>query len=84
MMSGVDHMVMFYLMTKRKINLVRMILDFIITTIGAQKKKHATLPYGMFLTPVFINAQYPLNSEKANPKHPASMMKTFQALGLKP
>ena len=53
-MSEVDQMVMFCLMTKRKINLVRLILDFIIAVVGA--KKHASLPYGMFLTKVFNKA----------------------------
>ena len=55
-MSGVDHMVMFCFMTKKKINLVRLILDFIIATVGAEKKKYASLPYGMFLTKVFNKA----------------------------
>ena len=47
-MTKVDQMVMFYLMTKRRINLIRLILDFIISTIGVKRRRHATLPYGMF------------------------------------
>ena len=83
-MSDVDQMVIFYLMTKRRINLVRLILDFIITTIDAEKKKHASLPYGMFLTKVFNKAQLPQVAERSNDKRPTTIMKTFQAMGLKP
>ena len=83
-MSEVDHMVMFCLMTKRKINLVRLILDFIIVAIGVEKKKHASIPYGMFLTRVFNKAQFPLNGERSDNKRLTTTMKTFQALGLKP
>ena len=83
-MSKVDHMVMFCLMTKTKINLVRLILYFIIAAIGAKKKKHASLPYSMFLTIVFNKAQFPLVGEKSNNKRPTTTMKTFPALGLKP
>ena len=52
-MSEANHMVMFCLMTKRNINLVRLILDFIIAAISVGKKKHASLLYGMLLTKVF-------------------------------
>ena len=55
-MTEVDHMVMFYPMTRRRINLVRLILDFILVAVNAKRRKHATLPYGMFLTKVFIKA----------------------------
>ena len=63
-MSEFDQIVMFYLMTKRRINLVRLILDFIITSVGAKRKKHASLPYNMFLTRVFNKAQVPFWLEK--------------------
>ena len=77
-------MVMFCFMTKKKINLVRLILDFIIATVGAEKKKHASLPYGMFLTKVFNKAQFPFAGERPDNKCPTTTMKTFQALVLKP
>ena len=51
-MSEIDQMVIFYLMTKRKINLVRLTLDFILSAVGAKRRKYTTLPYGMFLTRV--------------------------------
>ena len=57
-------MVMFYLMTRKRINLVRLILDFIIFTIGAERRRHATLAYNMFLIKVFIKTQLPLDGEK--------------------
>ena len=63
-MSKLDQMVMFYLMTRRKINLVRLILNFIISVIGAERRRHATLPYGMFLTRVFNKSQLPLDGER--------------------
>ena len=52
--SEMDQKVMFCLMTRRKINSVRLILDFILGAIGAKRRKHATLSYDMFLTKVFI------------------------------
>ena len=55
-MTKVDQMVSFFLMTKRRINLVRLILDFILATVNAERRRHATLPYSMFLTRVFIKA----------------------------
>ena len=60
-MTKVDQMVIFYLMTKRRINLVRLILDFILVAINAKRRRHATLPYGIFLTRVFIRAQLSLD-----------------------
>ena len=82
--SEVDQMAMFCLMTKRRINLVRLNFNFIIAAVGAKKKKHATLPYGMFLTRVFNKAQLPLVGERTDNKRLTTTMKTFQALGLKP
>ena len=53
-MIEVDQMaVMFCLMTKRRINLVRLILDFTLAAVNAKRRRHATLLYGMFLTRVF-------------------------------
>ena len=83
-MSEVDQMVMFCLRTRRMINLVRLILDFIIFAIGVERRKHATLPYGIFLTKVFIKAQLPLDGEKRAKHRLTITMKTFLALGLKP
>ena len=55
-MTEVDQMVVFCLMTKRRINLVKLILDFILSAAYAERRRHATLPYGMFLTRVFRRA----------------------------
>ena len=63
-MSEVDLMVMFCLMIRRRINLVRSVLDFIISATGAERRRHVTLPYGMFLTKVFIKAQLSLDGER--------------------
>ena len=54
-MTKVDQMAVFCLMTKRRINLVR--LDFILAVVNAERRRYATLPYGMLLTKVFIKAQ---------------------------
>ena len=83
-MTEVDQMVMFCLMTKRMINLVRFIVDFIITVVNAERKRHATLPYGMFLTRVFIRAQLPIDGHRIDSKRPTTIMKTFSILDLKP
>ena len=77
-------MVMFCLMTRRMINLVRLILDFILSVVNAERRRYATLPYGMFLTRVFTRAQLPIDGQKANNKRPTITMKTFSALGLNP
>ena len=61
-----------------------MIIDFIIVIINAERRRHATLPYGMFHTTVFIWAQLPLDGHSADNKRPTTTMKTFSALGLKP
>ena len=77
-------MVMFFLMTKRRINLVRLILDFILAVVNAKRRRHATLLYGMFLMRVFIKAQLSIDRDRADSKRPTMTMKTFSALGLKP
>ena len=55
-MTEVDQMVMFCLKTKIRINLVRLILDFILAVVNVERRRHATFPCGMFLTKVFIRA----------------------------
>ena len=57
-------MVMFCLMTRKMINLVRLILDFIFAVVNAEQRRHVTLAYGMFLTRVFIRAQLPLDRHR--------------------
>ena len=83
-MTNVDNMVMFCLMTRRIINLVNLILDFILATINAEWRRHATLPYLTFLTKLFIRVQSPLDGYRADNKRAATTMKTFLDLGLKP
>ena len=83
-MTEVDQIVMFYLMTRRRINLVKLILDFILTAVNVERRRHATLPYNMFLSRVFIKAQLPLDEHKADSKRNTTTMKIFLALGLKP
>ena len=83
-LSKVDYMVMFCLITKRRINLVSLILDFMSLAINAKKRRHATLPYSIFLTRVFRKAQLPIDGHKADNKRPTTTMKTFSALGPKP
>ena len=41
-MIEVDQMLVFCLMTRRRINLVRLILDFILTAANVEKRRHAT------------------------------------------
>ena len=43
-MIEVDHMVMFYLMTRRRINLISLILDYMLIAIDNSRRSHAALP----------------------------------------
>ena len=71
-------------MTKRKINLVRLILDFTLIAVNAERRRHATLRYDMFFTGVFIRAQLLLDGHRVDNKCPTTIMTTFSALCLKP
>ena len=82
-MTEADQMVMFYHMTRRKINLVRSILDFILSAIDIARRSHTALPYGMFLTRVFIRAQLPLDGHRIDNQCPTITMKIVSTLGLK-
>ena len=83
-MTDVDYIVMFYLMTKRRINLVRLILDYTLSAIDAARRSHATLSYGMLLTHVFMRVQLPIDEHRKDDKCPATTIKIFSAIGLKP
>ena len=83
-MSGVDYMVMFCLITRRRINLMRLILDFMALTVNAKRRRYAIVLYSMFLTRVFRRAQLSIDGHKADNKCPTITMKSFFALGLKP
>ena len=63
---------------------MRLILDFILSAINAERRRHAILPYGIFLTRVFIRAQLLIEGHRAKTKRPTTTMKTFSALGMKP
>ena len=51
-MTDENQMVMFYLQTWRRFNLVRLILDFIISSVHTDRRRHFTLPYGLLMTRV--------------------------------
>ena len=55
-MTKVDQMVVFCFINRGRINPVRLILDFLLAAVNAKRRKYATIPYGMFLTKVFIRA----------------------------
>ena len=67
-MTEVDQTVIFGLMTSKRINLVKLILDFILSAVNIEKRRHTTLPYGMFLTCIFTRAQLLINGHRANNK----------------
>ena len=77
-------MAIFCLITRRRIKLVRLILNFIALAMNAKRRRHAPLSYGMFLTRVFRRAQLPIDGHKADNRHTTTTMKTFLALRLKP
>ena len=81
--TEVNHMVMFCLMTKRRINLIRLILDYMLLAIDAARRSHAALPYGMLLTQVFMRAQLPVDGHRKDEKCPTTTKKTFSAMDLK-
>ena len=83
-MIEMDQIVMFCLMTRRRINLVRLILNFILAAVNAERRRHTTLLYDIFLTRVFIKAQLPFDGHRLDNKRFTTMIKTFSALGLKP
>ena len=70
-------MVMFCLMIKRRINLMRLVLDFTLSAIHVERRRYATLPYGMFLTRVFLRALLPMDGHSADNKCLTTTMKTF-------
>ena len=82
-MTEVDQMVMFCLMIRRRINLVRLILDNMLSTINEARRSHTAMPYGMLLTRVFARAQLPVDGHKKDEKRPTTTKKTFSAIGLK-
>ena len=77
-------MVMFCPMTKRRINPIRLILDYMLLAIDAARRSHAALSYGILLTQVFMRAQLPVDGHKKDDKCPITTQKTFSAMGLKP
>ena len=56
---------------------MKLILDFILDVINAKRRRHAILPYGIFLTRAFIWAQLPIDGHGAETKRPIITMKTF-------
>ena len=49
-----------------------------------QERVMPLLPYGMLLTRVFMRAQLPSGGHRKDDKCPATTMKTFSSMGLKP
>ena len=82
-MTEVVYMVMFCLTTKRRINLIRLILDYILSAIDAARRCHAALPYSMLLIHVFMRVQLLVDGHKKDEKCPTTRMKTFTVMGLK-
>ena len=83
-MTDVDQMVLFCLLSKRRINLVRLILDFILSSVHTERRSNFTLPYGMLLTRVFEQAQLRFGGHKSDDSRPPATVDTFVNLRLKP
>ena len=81
--TEMDHMVMFCLMTRRRINLIRLILDYMLIAIDDSRRSYATLPYGMLLTRIFARAQLPIEGHRKDEKCPTTTKKTFSTMELK-
>ena len=76
-MIEVDQMVMYCLMTKRRINLVRLILDYILAVVDATRRSHVILPYGMFLTRAFTRPNFALKDIRLivhSPQQPQNVL----------
>ena len=82
-MTEVDQMVMFCLMTRRRINLVRLVSDYMLSAIDEARKSHVAVPYGMLLTKVFARAQLPIDGQRKDEKCLTTTKKTFSTMGLK-
>ena len=82
-MMEVDHMVMFCLVTRRRINLVGLILHYMLSAIDDVRRSHVAMPYDMLLTYVFVRAQLPIDGHKKDEKCFAATKKTFSTIGLK-
>ena len=78
-MTELDHMVMFCLL----INLIKLILDYMLTAIDDSRRRHTALPYGMLLICIFARAQLPINDHRKDEKCPTTTNKTFSTMGLK-
>ena len=78
MMTEVDHMVMFYLLTRKKINLVSLILDYMLSAIDDARKSHAAMPYGMLLSRTFERAQLPVDGHRKDEKRLATTRRHSQ------
>ena len=80
-MIEVDQMVMYCLMTKRRINLVRLILDYILAVVDATRRSHVILPYGMFLTRAFTRPNFALKDIRLIVHSPQQPQKRSQPWG---
>ena len=83
-MTDVDQMVLFCLLSKRRINLMRLILDFIPSSVHAERRRNFTLPYGMLLTRIFEQAQLLVGGHRSDDNRSSAAVNTFIDLGLKP
>ena len=70
-------------MTRRKIKLVRLILDYMLSAMDEARRNHAAMSYGMLLTRVFVRVQLPVDGHRKDEKRPTTTKKTFSAMGLK-
>ena len=83
-MTEVGLIVMFCLMIRRKINLIRLILYYILSAIDDARRSHVAMACGMLLIRVFTRAQLPVDGYRKDEKCLTTTMKTFSAMGLKP
>ena len=82
-MTKMDIMALYCVMTRRKINLDKLIMDHYLSTIERDKRKNVGLPYGKYLTGAFNVFDLNIEGEKVHDIRRKTTWKTFTMLGYK-
>lgn len=80
-MARMHILTLFYVMTKRRVNLNRLIMHYLLFVIKGDKKKNNWHPYGMLLIRVFKHLKLPLVGERIDDSRSVMSTKTFSMLG---
>ena len=62
---------------------MRLILDFILSSVDAERRRHFTFPYGMLIR-IFEQAHVPVEGHRSDEDKPTATVDTYTDLGMKP